>query len=359
MGGLIKTAGGLLGFSGANSQAAAVPKKYWTDPYLADNTQTINDEQSRILGQGAFQAANTQLNTGASDQDRTSQMQLMQQLQNRVNGTGGPSVAEQQLFSGQQSNLHNALAMSASQRGNVNAGLAQRNLLNNSSQSFSDTNTQAALLRAQEQQTAEQNLGGLLGTIRSGDQSQAGTQAGLDQQTALANLQSQIGQRGLAEQSNQNLLAQLMTEQGNQFQARQNLGGRLAGAQQQDNAARGQFVGGMLNQAGPLISNVASGIGSLFSDKRAKENIAPSSDKIKVFLDEISSQEFNYKNPTAEGAAQGRRYGVMAQDLEKSEVGKALVKDTPQGKMIDGPQAIGTLLAAVSDLNKRMNKKAA
>lgn len=50
------------------------------------------------------------------------------------------------------------------------------------------------------------------------------------------------------------------------------------------------------------------------------------------------------------------RVGVMAQDLEKSKVGREVVGDTPVGKMLDLNRSVGLSLAGVADLNERIRK---
>jgi hypothetical protein len=46
----------------------------------------------------------------------------------------------------------------------------------------------------------------------------------------------------------------------------------------------------------------------------------------------------------------------MAQELEKSELGRRLVKDTPSGKMVDYGRGLGTMLAAIADMNSRVKE---
>lgn len=43
----------------------------------------------------------------------------------------------------------------------------------------------------------------------------------------------------------------------------------------------------------------------------------------------------------------------MAQDLEKSAMGKSLVVDTTEGKMIDTRKGFGAALAGMAELNQR------
>lgn len=64
---------------------------------------------------------------------------------------------------------------------------------------------------------------------------------------------------------------------------------------------------------------------------------------------------YNYREGSGEDTGK-RRYGVMAQDLERTPMGASIVQDTPRGKMVDTRQATGTLLASVSDLQKQLDE---
>ena len=52
----------------------------------------------------------------------------------------------------------------------------------------------------------------------------------------------------------------------------------------------------------------------------------------------------------------GNQTSVMAQDLEKSEIGDRMVQDTKQGKVIDYGKSLPAMMAALAMLNKRLNK---
>lgn len=52
----------------------------------------------------------------------------------------------------------------------------------------------------------------------------------------------------------------------------------------------------------------------------------------------------------------GRQYGVMAQDLERSPVGRSMVVDTPEGKVVDTNKAAMASLAANARLNERVEE---
>lgn len=121
---------------------------------------------------------------------------------------------------------------------------------------------------------------------------------------------------------------------------------------------------GRLGQQGAQGAQALNGIGGgissavsfLASDEGQKTGIN-FDDKIKNFLDEISAASFDYKDPDSKnGKTPGEHIGVMAQDIEKAPGGKSMIVETTNGKMIDGPSALGTLLAAAAHLNKRVSE---
>lgn len=166
--------------------------------------QQTRDAQARAAHQAGRDA---QADRAYQQQARGQQQTLADALAMRASGQGGPSIAEQQLQMGQDAALQNALSMARGQRGNQ--ALAMRQAQQQGGQLQAQTNAQAAMLRAQEQQAAEASLGQLLAGMRGQDlgSAQMGLgaqqgmmgltnqlglgQAGLNQGTSLANLQSQ------------------------------------------------------------------------------------------------------------------------------------------------------------------------
>lgn len=81
-------------------------------------------------------------------------------------------------------------------------------------------------------------------------------------------------------------------------------------------------------------------------------------------LDDLMSQtkpysfDYNDKGRKLQAALgndpNGRQYGVMAQDLERSPVGRSMVIDTPGGKVVDTNKAAMASLAANARLNERL-----
>lgn len=76
-------------------------------------------------------------------------------------------------------------------------------------------------------------------------------------------------------------------------------------------------------------------------------------EKLKEFVSNLKAYSYNYKNPEH---GEGKHISPMAQDLEKSELGRSLVVDTPEGKIVNYAKAGGVMLATAAMLNQRMNE---
>lgn len=224
----------------------------------------------------------------------------------------GPSLAEAQLKSATNRNLAQQLAAAASMRGR-NPAASQRQVLNMQGDAGRQLAEQSAIARLQEQQQAAQQLA---------------------VQQQLANQQQQNStQQGFA-----TAIAPATSKQ--QYDLAR------SGIKQQNYASENQMIGGLLGAAG-------SGMMAM-SDENEKQNIKSAGSEVGSFLDALSAKSYEYKNTSKPGTAPGKRTGVMAQDLEKSSMGKQLVKDTPNGKMVDIEQGLGAVLAAQAELNERL-----
>ena len=110
-----------------------------------------------------------------------------------------------------------------------------------------------------------------------------------------------------------------------------------------------------LAQAGAMYGGYKAPVAA--SDINVKENIEETPIDIDNFLNEITGFSYDYKEPERHG--EGRRLGVMAQDLEQSPMGNAMVEDNFDGegtKGIDGTKAIHASLAGLARLNERLKK---
>lgn len=323
-------------------------------------------------------------------QNLTANQELTAQLQQQARGQG--PLAGAQLRAAQNRNLAQTLA--AAQAGPQSA-LAARNLIQQRGQSSRDL----AELGLQEQLQAQQALGSqianqaniLRGDVSTGfdiGASPARERIGMQRDKFAADFKREQANQALRNQILGNVASGATTailsdetkkvpprisggladsilysedeSQGLDEKSQQGLkglGGALA------DRAKEAFKNKSASTGAPVISEQKLVNDDFMSDESMKQ--APNSKKSKLpsaskevnsFLDALSARQYEYKDPTAPGAAPGERVGIVAQDLEKSKLGKTLVKDTPYGKMVDTVQGYGAILAAQAELNRRMKK---
>lgn len=200
----------------------------------------------------------TNANTSANSPYMQAQGQLLNQLQSQANGTGGPTMADQQLHAGMGASLAAQKAAMAGARGQ-NAGLASGQLGTEAAGTQAGYAGQAGAQRAQEQQQAQGQLSGLtqgaigqgnqLGEFNAGEQNQ-GRQYDAGLQAQLGNLNNQDWQYknniGAEQQSQQNGL----------------IGQQVNGQVAQQNALAGSVIGGLM----PSPSNVGAAAGAFVAD---------------------------------------------------------------------------------------------
>lgn len=132
------------------------------------------------------------LSTALGNYNRSNydQNQLTKQLDNTINGTGGRSLAEQQLLNTTQQNAQGEAASIASQRG-INPGLQARQIQNNTANLNQQEVGQAAQLRLQQQILAEQQKAALLAQQQNSANSLYGIGAGAQNQQNSGQVQQQ------------------------------------------------------------------------------------------------------------------------------------------------------------------------
>ena len=266
--------------------------------------------------------------------------------------------------------------------------------------SSQDANDMEAL-RALEREGQAQNLrqgatakmGGMAGSMQERDFAQAAQKAQAADQIArfnnqLANYGSEanwnranmVGDKNVASKTafNQNVLG------AKQGQAQQNYDysvegqnrsmmrdaeaeKRAGGVMSAIGGIGGGVVGGIYGgPAGAAAgSQVGSGVGrqvgttnyrnnKYASDEQCKENIRSEHPlEIEAFLESLSPKSFDFK--MGEGDGGKNKHGIIAQDLEKSNIGRGIVVEDEGGvKNISMPDAISALFEAVSHLNKKM-----
>ncbi len=109
-------------------------------------------------------------------------------------------------------------------------------------------------------------------------------------------------------------------------------------------------------QANQSLVAAGGGLGKAFgkamasSDENCKKGMAGG--KLADYARSLKPKTFLYKD---EPAGTPKRLGVMAQDMEESEIGESTVSDTPMGKMVHMPRAVSAALASVGEMRKELD----
>lgn len=119
-----------------------------------------------------------------------------------------------------------------------------------------------------------------------------------------------------------------------------------------------EMAGATLAGAGSGMIGAAAAHGGwnrfLTSDKDTKQGIKTVNDKVDSLLEALKPYEYEYKDQERFG--EGRRLGVMAQNVEKADMGKELVSSLPDGtKALDVPKSLGAALAGIGRLEERLS----
>lgn len=351
---------GLLGTGQFRAEEYDVEKSAFEEQEAAKKRrEELARKEQEASQRQAVEAERTTIATDPQAQMRAYQASLAGQLAAQSEGRG-PSLAESQLRRATDRNIQQAMAYAASQRGQ-NVGTGLRQTAQTIAQANQEAARQAAELRLQEQLAAQSALAGVTQQARGQDIGLATSQAELDSRAALANQEMALRQRALNDemarfyqagqiQSERQALEDRMAYE----QLRANQAAQLASVNQQGYAAASKSRGELIGNIGGAIGSMLAPAGAAASDKNLKKDIKEDPDSLKEFLDSLKPYEYSYKDPEMFGS--GRRISPMAQDLEKTPIGKQFVADTPEGKMVDYAKMSGTVLAAQAVLNDRLNE---
>lgn len=239
----------------------------------------------------------------------------------------------------------NAMDSSAAARGNLLSSSATKDLIQYAAGNASQNYNNAANLAMQDRQ-GQASIGSTLAGIGS---------AGVSGNNALFN----TGVQGVTNQANLTLGEAQMNAELDQSNGNIWAGYNTA-RQDPTLAAINGAVGGFSQSIGGEAAAMKQlgQITSFYSDENLKENIVElSDDEISDFLNSLNPSEFDYSDKAQDaGAPDGRTAGVMAQDLEKSEIGRNMVTETEKGKKVDTAKSIGAILASLSSINERLEK---
>ena len=337
------------------------------------NTQygSVLDYRPTPTAQGTqtpVQAGAVSLDPTRADQTRGQQQGNLADLQRAAQGQGpAADLARARLAQALRRSGAQAAGIALGATGAARKGALRTSMLA-ASEGALNAGEQVAAIEAQDRQQAQAQLTGALQGVRGQDLTQAGQLADVDAQNAnrdltAATTRNDQALRAQGQDEDQRVANErlkldaskaatdaaqgLLTENARQEQiafARQQL-------QQAKDQADRQFWGNIITS---LLSGAtavgAAAVGKpTTSDERAKENISPvKQGDLNALAKAVrgSLATWNYKR--AEDGPAGERAGPMAQDLEKTRLGKTVVSEREDGtKQVDYGQ-LATLLAAAT-----------
>lgn len=316
--------------------------------------------QERQAAQANYRQADAARNLAVKARDQQNEAVRLQR-QAALGNT--PSVAQLQQQQGIDAAQRSQASMAASARGGGLArAAAQRQAMANAGDLQTQAVGQSAQLRAQEMAQARAAYGQQTSALRSQDQGQQQLEAGMAQYQS----DQQMKQRALNDQMTQGTWqlgqnASMADQKGTIEYNRQNsenwategsINAKINMENSKLEANKNNAVWEGITGAGKNLMSAG------MSDEREKEDVKPADKQVKLFLDSLKAHEYKYKNPLAKGAAPGEHVSVMAQELEKSKLGKKMVeKDSESGnKMVDYGSGLPVMLAALASINKRQNE---
>ncbi len=268
-------------------------------------------------------------------QARLQQAQLAQMLHAQASGqTAGAGELAVNRQVGQANAAQQAQAMMA--RGQ-NSALAQRGAARNTADIGVNGAGQAAIAQMGDQQNAQQQLAGLLGNMRGQD-------IGIGQ----GNQQAQLSQTGMNDSATGMYLGNLLGFDQAQLQA-------MFARQGLMSADKG-LTGPLLAAGGQIGAAAAQNPGNsaAASDRTLKKEIKSAQKDADDLMSKLKPYTYKYKD---EVHGVGSRLGIMAQDLEKSRLGKATVVQLPSHpdkKGFDLNKGISASLAGIARLHERL-----
>lgn len=287
------------------------------------------------------------------DRAMAAQQQATADRLSRAADGSGPSIAHAQYQQGLDTAIKSQMGAAAAGNGGA---LAMRQAQNQAGAMQQAAALQSAQIRAQEQQAAMQQLAALQGQMRA--QGMQGTQleqqaamanAGFLQQARLATAQDRLNwaqtNDAQARAYNQMAMAQYGADRDATFRAWEM---RRRAAEVDNNIERENA-----NQA----MTTAMMVGAAMSDERAKTDVRDGTADAREFLEALKAHKYKYRDEVkgAPGVKDGEHVSPMAQELERTSIGKSLVSEGSDGyKRVDYTRAMGTVLSSLGDIHARL-----
>jgi hypothetical protein len=281
-------------------------------------------------------------------------------------------------IAGQEQSRQKAIAQEMAQRGISGSGVELATRLGSSQASAQRAAESAEALEAEKYRRALQGItqaGQYAGQLRGQEFGEGAAKASAADAIAKFNLQNRaniqaqniarqrdVGDRNVQLQHQKELAEKqaAIQQPAQQFQQQMALTGAKAGAYQtqaqidaQKEAAKAGAKAQEKSAGFGLLGNViGAGAGLLASDENVKVNIEDGEEKIDEMLDNVEPKSYDYVDPKY---GEGNHVGVMAQDLENSELGETFVEEDMEGvKRVDYQKMTPTILAAQTKQHEEM-----
>lgn len=142
------------------------------------------------------------------------------------------------------------------------------------------------------------------------------------------------------------------------------------GVAMSSSAGAGQALGQTAAAIGGVIATAASDrrvkrdirpgerrLGELLSstsDERAKTDVHEAARPLGELLGAAGAHDYRYKDPGKPMRGEGRFVSPMAQELERTAIGRSMVRDTPDGKIVDYGKGLGAMLSGLGWVHRRL-----
>jgi hypothetical protein len=232
------------------------------------------------------------------------------------------------------------------QAGNVARGIGVATANADRTLTATTRNANAADANANQNADRSTNVGvGNANRDLAGQTTNQGAHIGAETTNAANNLTAQQTNVGSGLSANSQRIAESGNKTNAVLQANNQV---MGGTAQAANIDAGNIATMQKSDAAVIGGGASAGAAALQgSDERIKKDISRTpDDQVDDFLKAMESHNYRYKDP-AEGA--GQRHGPMAQELEKSEMGRSVVKQGPDGvKRVDTDAFVLALAGAVA-----------
>lgn len=334
VGDFYKDVGASFGIGGPSPNDSA-----YSNPYLEKFMSTNNSRSNKYDTRGdtdrsGFLRSMQNMNlTGSRLNKQAAGYNPLIKLLSAGSRGEGPSVVQDQLKNTLNRNVAQQLGLAAGNKG-INPALAARLAAQNTARLGQENSYDAAQARLQEM-------------IEARNQEIAARQAQSGATGMAGNLYGNQGGM-FSNMYGQNLGAGMDYEKMSEMLAEQERQAKMSLSRDQYQADQ--------DRIGKLSETISKGaqVAAMMSDERSKTDIKDADGDLSEFLDAIKAHSYKYKPEF--GQDDKKHISPMAQEFEKTKVGKGFIFEKGGVKHVDYGKMAGVMMASAALLNKRLNK---